>query len=355
MLQWLSFTIFSLIMSKNSHHTTTASTARQWHILSQLERKRWIGTNQIKEQLDILGFEMSIRTIQRDLNALAERFPIEKNHANPQGWRWRDDAPMQSLPHMNLSQAVAFSMVKDNLTQLLPPVVLDELMPWFDLAHRQLKESKIANTWLERVRILSANQPLIPPAVDADAKEVVYEALFNNKQLIASYKARGREQAFDYVLNPLAIIQRGVVIYLVATRADKPTKIRQFALHRFEKAELSDNQAILPTDFNLDDYINQGAMGFNFPLFDTLKTEHNQSPTANIHLIFEPTVGNSLLESPLSHDQQTWEDENGLHICATVNLTAQLVWWLRGFGKGLRQIEPNILALAVFENNLDNK
>lgn len=337
-------------MSKNSQHTITDTTARQWHILSQLERKRWIGTNHIKEQLDMMGFNMSIRTIQRDLNALAERFPIEKNHANPQGWRWREDAPMQSLPHMNLSQAVAFSMVKDNLTHLLPPAILDELMPWFDLAQRQLKESKIANTWLDRVRILSANQPLIPPTVDVNAKEIVYEALFKNKQLIASYKARGREQAYEYVLNPLALIQRGVVIYLVATRADKPDHIRQFALHRFENATLSDIDAPLPTDFDLDDYINQGAMGFNFPLFNSLKTEQNQNLTANIHLIFEPIAGNSLLESQLSQDQQTWEDDEGLHICATVNLTSQLVWWLRGFGKGLRHIQPEILAKAVFED-----
>ena len=91
-------------MSKSAAHTATATTARQWQILSQLDRKRWVGTTHIKEQLDLMGFDISLRTIQRDLNALAERFPIEKNNANPQGWRWQEDAPMQSLPHMNLSQ-----------------------------------------------------------------------------------------------------------------------------------------------------------------------------------------------------------------------------------------------------------
>lgn len=340
-------------MSKSALHTATATTARQWQILSQLDRKRWIGTTHIKEQIDLMGFDISLRTIQRDLNALSERFPIEKNNTNPQGWRWREDAPMQSLPHMNLSQAVAFSMVKDNLTQLLPPAVLDELMPWFDLANRQLKESKVANTWLDRVRILSANQPLIPPAVDSDAKEAVYEALFKNKQLLATYKARGRDEPQEYTLNPLAIIQRGVVIYLVASRTDKPAdEVRQFALHRFIRAEVSDSDATLPSDFDLDHYITSGAMGFNFPLFANLTTQssqNNQPPSEQIHLVFDPKAGNSLLESQLSEDQQTWEDEAGLHVTATVNLTAQLVWWLRGFGKGLRQISPEILAEAVYE------
>lgn len=341
-------------MSKAVTNNATATTARQWQILSQLDRKRWLGTTHIKEQLDLMGFDISLRTIQRDLNALAERFPIEKNNTNPQGWRWREDAPMQSLPHMNLSQAVAFSMVKDNLTQLLPPAVLDELMPWFDLANRQLKESKVVNTWLDRVRILSANQPLIAPAVNRDAKEAVYEALFQNKQLVAQYKARGRDEAQQYTLNPLAIIQRGVVIYLLASRTDRPVDdVRQFALHRFESATVSDQPADLPEDFNLDHYINTGAMGFNYPLFETLREAQNnhQPPQQQIHLIFTPQAGNSLLESQLSDDQLTYEDEAGLHVTATVSLTSQLVWWLRGFGKGLLKVEPEILAIAVYEPN----
>ena len=83
-------------MTKSVANNATATTARQWQILSQLDRKRWLGTTHIKEQLDLMGFDISLRTIQRDLNSLAERFPIEKNNTNPQGWRWREDAPMQS-------------------------------------------------------------------------------------------------------------------------------------------------------------------------------------------------------------------------------------------------------------------
>ena len=347
-------------MSKSLANNATATTARQWQILSQLDRKRWLGTTHIKEQLDLMGFDISLRTIQRDLNALATRFPIEKNNTNPQGWRWREDAPMQSLPHMNLSQAVAFSMMRHNLTQLLPPAILDELIPWFDLANRQLKESKVVNTWLDRVRILSANQPLIPPSVNPTAKDAVYDALFQNKKLIACYKARGREEAQKYTLNPLAIVQRGVVIYLIASRTDRASDdVRQFALHRFESAEVSASDAQTPKDFNLDNYINTGAMGFNYPLFqkimpDSEKNNH-EPPIQQVHLLFHPLSGASLLESPLSTDQQSWEDDEGLHITATVNMTSQLVWWLRGFGKGLRKIEPEILSIAVFETQTPNR
>lgn len=118
-----------------------ATTARQWQVLSQLQRNRWVGTTHIYEQLMMAGFDISLRTVQRDLNALAKRFPIEKQRQSTR-LALEEDAPLQSLPHMNLSQAVAFNMVEANLTQLLPPVILDELFPWFDLARRQLKTVK---------------------------------------------------------------------------------------------------------------------------------------------------------------------------------------------------------------------
>nr|WP_230659036.1 WYL domain-containing protein [Psychrobacter sp. I-STPA10] len=336
--------------NETSKDNSTATTARQWQLLSQLERGRWLGTAHLHEQLMMAGFDTSLRTVQRDLNALAERFPIEKNNANPQGWRWKDDAPIQSLPHMNLSQAVAFNMVEANLAQLLPPAILDELFPWFDLARRQLKDSKVAHTWLDRVRIEPATQPLIAPAIDIDCKDAIYEALFHQKQITAQYTRRNKDEPSDYLLNPLAIVQRGVIIYLLATRADdNDATIRTFALHRFTMVSVEDEAAILPADFELESYINSGGMGFVDPLFQDLPQHGKNTP---ITLVFNGQAGKSLTESRLSEDQQVYEDEdnNTLTVTATVNLTSQLVWWLRGFGQGLQQIQPEILAQAVNQN-----
>ena len=329
---------------------STATTARQWQLLSQLERGRWLGTAHLHEQLMLAGFDTSLRTVQRDLNALAKRFPIEKNNANPQGWRWEDDAPIQSLPHMSLSQAVAFNMVEANLAQLLPPAILDELFPWFDLARRQLKDSKVTHTWLDRVRIEPATQPLIAPAIDTSCKDAIYEALFNQKKISAQYTRRNKDEPSYYLLNPLAIVQRGVIIYLLATRVDdSDAVIRTFALHRFAAVTVEDTAAVIPASFDLERYINSGGMGFVDPLFKDLPNHGKNTP---ITLVFNAQAGKSLTESQLSEDQQVVEDDinNTLTVTATVNLTSQLVWWLRGFGKGLQQIQPEILAKAVSES-----
>lgn len=325
-----------------------ATTARQWQVLSQLQRNRWVGTTHIYEQLILAGFDISLRTVQRDLNALAKRFPIEKNNANPQGWRWKDDAPLQSLPHMNLSQAVAFNMVEANLSQLLPPVILDELFPWFDLARRQLKNSKVTHSWIDRVRIEPASQPLIAPHIDLESKDNIYHALFYQLQIKASYTRSGKSQASEYILNPIAIIQRGVIIYLLATRTDDPDAIiRTFALHRFVSVEILESAAQTPDNFHLDNYLDAGSMGFSHPLFSQLP-DHGKHTA--VELQFTKQAGKSLTESKLSDDQiVTVNEDETLTIRATVNLTSQLVWWLRGFGSGLLDAKPALLYQAVLD------
>ncbi|AMN50940.1 transcriptional regulator [Psychrobacter sp. P2G3] len=331
-----------------------ATTARQWQVLSQLQRNRWVGTTHIYEQLKLAGFDISLRTVQRDLNALAKRFPIEKNNANPQGWRWKDDAPLQSLPHMNLSQAVAFNMVEANLTQLLPPAILDELFPWFDLARRQLKNSKVTHSWIDRVRIETATQPLIAPHIDLDSKDNIYHALFYQLQVKACYTRSNKSEASEYILNPIAIIQRGVIIYLLATRTDDPEAIiRTFALHRFASVEILKSTALTPQNFHLDSYLDAGSMGFTHPLLSQLP-DHGKNTA--IELKFTTRAGKSLTESKLSDDQTVmFNDDDTLTIHATVNLTSQLVWWLRGFGKGLLDAKPQLLHQVVLDKQLDDE
>ena len=330
-----------------------ATTARQWQVLSQLQRNRWVGTTHVYEQLILAGFDISLRTVQRDLNALAKRFPIEKNNANPQGWRWKDDAPLQSLPHMNLSQAVAFNMVEANLSQLLPPVILDELFPWFDLARRQLKNSKVTHSWIDRVRIEPATQPLIAPHIDLDSKDNIYHALFYQLQIKASYTRSNKSQASEYTLNPIAIIQRGVIIYLLATRTDdSETIIRTFALHRFASVEILESAAKTPDNFQLDNYLDAGGMGFSHPLFRQLP---NHGKYTAIELQFTKQAGKSLTESKLSDDQIVIiNNDETLTIQATVNLTSQLVWWLRGFGNGLLNAKPELLYQAVLDKIVED-
>lgn len=328
----------------NSNQTAT-TTQRQWQMLSELHRKRWSGTKQIQSRLKASGFNVSLRTIQRDLNQLAERFPIESNGETPQGWRWRDDAPQQALPQMSMSQAVVFSLVEQNLRQLLPPSFLQEMAPWFTMARSQLAGNYQTGKWLENVRILPATQPLIGPDIDAKAQDSIYEALLQRRRIEAVYASRDSQSEDDakrYTLNPLALIQRGVVLYLICTRVDdEDQRIRMFALHRFLSSKILAQPSMPPEGFDLNQYVSSGAFGFYHP---TLKNK-----VANVELTFTASAGRSLLESKLSETQAVKINEKNdtITINAELAMTSQLVWWLRGYGDDLLAIKPKALANAV--------
>ena len=319
---------------------TSHSLYRQWQILSHLSSNKWMGTRELMELLQRQGVQISLRTIQRDLNQIAQRFPIESNKEVPQGWRWRADAPLQSLPHMTSSQAVTFMMVEEHLKHLLPPSLIEEMNPWFDLAKRSLSEQSHMRQWVNRVRIVPATQPLIPPTVDRLAQQTIYEALLQDRQIECIYQARSTHEEKSYLLNPLGLVQKGAIIYLVCTRQDK-TDIQTFALHRFKSAKLLKSKTIHPHQFELDDYIESGALGF--------RVDYAQ-PTEQIQL--KLTLSDSEIqffeESQLSKDQQIIKLAEGLYqVQATVPFTSQLVWWLSSFGQKIQKIEPETVAEAV--------
>ncbi len=333
-------------VSGSAEKETASGLHRQWQLLSRLSTGKWVGTRQLREQLQREGIDISLRTIQRDLNQLSSRFPIECNGEVPQGWRWQADAPVQSLPHMNSSQAVTFMMVEEHLRHLLPPSLLDEMRPWFDLARRSLSaEHNNVRQWVNRVRIIPPTQPLIPPLVQPAAQQAIYEALLQDRQLSAHYQRRGQDSTDRiYTLNPLALVQRGPIIYLLCTRSDRED-VRMFALHRFSSATVLEQRANKPADFDLDTYLASGALGFR-------SIDSGDVHPEQIQLRFSAQAGQSLLECRLSDDQVATSDEQGrILVQATVPLTAQLVWWLRGFGRGVEILAPHSLAQAVNDDD----
>lgn len=322
---------------------TSNSLYRQWQILSRLSTGKWMGTRELQENLEREGIEISLRTIQRDLNQIALRFPIESNKTVPQGWRWRSDAPIQSLPHMTSSQAVTFMMVEEHLKHLLPPSLIEEMNPWFDLARRSLSSQNNVRQWINRVRIVPANQPLIPPVVDRAAQQAIYEGLLQDKQLECVYRARGPlSEDRHYILNPLALVQKGSIIYLICTRHDK-SEVQTFALHRFRSAHVLEQRSLHPVNFDIDAYIDSGALGFRVDF-------NKPTQMIDLALIMNETDALYFSESQLSANQKIEPiSETLFKVSARVPFTSQLVWWLRSFGQKIIRIEPLEVFYAVHE------
>lgn len=306
-------------------------------ILKLIPSRGRIDAATIKNKLEreLPGFQTTLRTIQRDLVDLRDAlFPIEGDGCKPQGWKWRDGESIIQIPAMDLTAALTFRMAEDHLARLLPKTCLNSLAPHFKHARKLLQKYEIdaLTDWPRKVGVVSRNQPLLPPVIDAQVVDVVYQALFENRRFQVQYRRPGKE-AEQRELNPLGIVFNDPAVYLVATCWDYTDPLL-YALHRMSEAQLLETSCTRPEGFDLPTYLAEGALGFATQTGKTLR----------LKVLFEPDAAWHLQETPLAKDQTITQRRDGrLLVEAQVMDTPQLRWWLLGFGPQVEVVGPKKL------------
>lgn len=312
---------------------------RQWRMLRLVPRyPRKITARELTAALAEIDYEVAKRTIERDLQTLSEVFPLMcDDRVRPFGWSWVKDAPSFDLPGLSPEESLAIKLVEQYVAPLLPTSVLGHLSPHFKAADLALKRSantsKLAN-WVDKIRVVPAAQPLRTPKIAPGVQSLIYESLLRDRRIRAHYRKRGADKANEYFLNPLALVQRGPVTYLISTSVSQPLP-RLFDLHRFQKIEITDDAVERPTNFDLDDFIASGAFGFG------------GGKRLKLTALFERTAAEHLFETPLSDDQVMSKQGNRVRLKASVIGTPQLLWWLLGFGDQVEVLAPANLRAEV--------
>jgi predicted DNA-binding transcriptional regulator YafY len=313
---------------------------RQWQMLRIIPRyPHKITAKLLLEKLLAERFDVTKRTVERDLIALSEMFPLVSDERDrPYGWSWSKDAPVFNLPGLSHHEALTLAMVEQHLNNLLPASTLSQLQPYFKAARQHLSnipQTQRARSWLNKVRSVPTTQPLLPPNIKPTVQHTVYEALLGDKQLEIKYLKRGEEKAVDYRIHPLAAVQRGTVTYLFCRLFDYED-FRTLALHRIQSANILEDAAKIPTGFSIDDEINKGRFGFG------------EGKQIRLEAVFYNGSGDHLFETALSSNQTLTEQADGsLTLNATVADTPQLAWWLLGLGDGVEIVKPASLRKTL--------
>jgi predicted DNA-binding transcriptional regulator YafY len=321
---------------------TPETLLRHWQTLRLIPRApRRIAVSELREHLTAEGFIVGKRTVERDLNALSRIFPlVSDDRSKPFGWSWQADAPAFDLPGMSNSEALTLLMGREHIQSVLPSSTIAQMLPHFRMAEKKLaalKERKGVAAWPSKVRVVPPTQPLHAPRIASEVQTTLYEALLSDCQCRVTYQGRSSAKTETYTLHPLALVQRGQVLYLVCT-IKTYSDIRLLALHRIRTAELIDAPVKSPKNFDLDAYLASGAFGW--------------IPGELIHLdaAFTQEAGAHLAETPLAEDQRIKTTADGrLRVQATVRETQQLVWWLLGFGEGVEVLAPRRLRTRMAE------
>jgi len=309
---------------------------RQWQMLRLIPRHPLkISTPELVQRLADADFSTTQRTVQRDLLSLSDIFPLQSDErSKPFGWSWMADADVLDVPGMDTDTALAFYLAEKHLEPLLPRTTTKRLQAHFRTAAHvldRIASDKGNPAWRNKVRVLLRGPGLQAPAIKPEIQAGVHDALLRNRRLKVTYKPRGQDGDKDYEINPLGLVLKDGLVYLVCSMWDYPD-IRLLTLHRMQKANPLDIPASVPDGFDLDAYIASGELDFAIGGKITLKAR------------FTTGAAFHLQERPLSADQTLIpQDDDWLLLTASVQDTSELRWWLLGFGDEVEVLKPKAL------------
>lgn len=319
-------------------NSTNGAIARQWELLKLIPSSRSEGWNPsaFMNELGERGFEVSKRTVQRDLVALAEVFDLEcDEREDGYYWRWQAGAKLD-IQSLELTDALTLRLIETSLRPLLPASVLKALEPRLENAAEKLDSVSPRNSiggWTNKVASVLPMVPFIAPKIDPKVLEEVQNCLLKDFALTCRYRSVGAEKPKELTLHPLGLVQRASVTYLIANAFDY-TEPRAFALHRMSKVENTYEAAKRPKGFSLKQFIEDGGMGFGEARPITLVAR------------ISPMLARELEETRLSEHQKIQEDGDWFRIEAPVKHTWQLEWWLLSKMDDLEVLEPENLRAS---------
>lgn len=307
---------------------------RQWAMLRAIPRHpRRIDAPTIHGRLRDLGMAVSLRTVQRDLNALAETFPLDFDESKPQGWCWRPGVGQLEIPSMDAHAALTFNLVEEYMQNLLPRSTLSHMAPWFDAAQGVASsQASTVTKWRDKLRVIPHTLNKVPAPIDPDIQTTIYNGLFNEKQIQVTYRAiTTGQEAKTYPVHPLGLVVMEQVVYLVCTVKDYKDA-RFLALHRIDAAELLEAIAVRPAAFDIDEFI---MREFGIRL--------GKEPI-NLVLRIRGVLAKYLAETPVAADQTlTPIDDAWTRVEVKVQDTIQLRTWLRSLGPDAVVESPDFL------------
>ncbi|BBP01053.1 helix-turn-helix transcriptional regulator [Sulfuriferula nivalis] len=306
-------------------------------ILQRIPKGRTVTASELRQQLADAGINRDLRTLQRQLDMLSENYDIDRDDSSkPYRYKWKEFAKGLSLVGLSPQESLLLTLAEQHLNSLLPTKLMKSMQGFFTQARSQLgdkSKTKREREWLEKVRVVSTTQPLLPPKIDPLVFEQVSNALYANQWLEVDYKNAAGKRTETRVM-PLGLAQQGQRMYLVC-RFDGYDNERSLALNRIISAKVSTLTFERPKDFDLKQYDDDGRFGYGNG--QHIKLSFRIDKDAGLHL----------LESPLSLDQRVVELDDAYEITATVVDSEMLEWWLRGFGDDVWAVNKEVISVVT--------
>ena len=314
--------------------SSTEAIRRGFSILGSVSRSP-MSSRDIFRRLYDDGFNVSIRTIERDLSRLPDIFPslIEVDDRS-KPFTYRQPVNARKYSAMNPTEAICLELAFSFLNPILPKKTLDPINPYLKEADAVLNEShaKKYKNWKDKVLTINEGLQLQSANVTQKVINNIHEALWDEKVVIAKYQSRTKKYADNYKIHPAGLVYRGRIIYLICSFDDNPNKIVYLPLQRFKSIE------ILPEEKSF----HHGKKVANL-VKDLLGFKLNDKKL-KVKLKFSKMAGAHLFETPLSKKQTIKETRDGYFMVEDEVIdNMELRYWIRAFGDEVEVVQPKIL------------
>lgn len=300
-----------------------------------------VSTDRLLEKLSAAGFEVDLRTLQRNLRDLLEsgEFGLrsEKSGRESARWQYLADTPVTMFPSLDDHTALAFRLADAFLKSLMPPETVKALRPFVEEAGRHLSKRRhaAAGKWQDKIHVFPQGMRRKPPKIRPEVREVVYRALLEEMPLRLVHHSRNSPVPKEFYISPVGLVIRDYLIYLYGVTREKK-QVLAFALNRTQRAEILEGAIF-----------DKPPPGFALAESEELVSKAYQgSKYIDLRLRIGKISTYSLRECPLAGRQVLISDaenpEGGI-LTATVPNTVELRQWIRSLGPDTEVLGPTFL------------
>ena len=294
----------------------------------------YLETKHIHQRLMELGFDVSLRTVERDMKILPDIFPQHvyvNDISKPYGYKLPKGN--RKLSGMSPEEAVCLQLAFDYLNPLLPNGSLDPIAPYLKEAEviLEMQQSGKMKNWKNKVLTLNEGFNLQPAIIKEGVLSTIHKALWAGTTNKAAKTSKNKKEPSEYVLHPCGLVYRGRISYLVCSFDNYTDKFIYLALQRFQSVEIGDEYSA-HRDKNVRT-VAKDLVGFRLKR-DKIK----------IALKFSLYAGSHLYETPISDRQKISSTKDGfLLVEDTVNDDMELRFWIMAFGEEVEVMKPKSL------------
>lgn len=325
-----------------------------WDLLESMQREEdWIASRTLHDRLrPKYGYSAAAaKTIQRALRRLLDAGLIEgRGQGSARSWRNLPERTPNKIEVKSVDLAIALLQLESLAANQLPAEPLKILRDYCDRSRELLHSHPTyprylqGRAWLGKAAIIDSGYPLIAPPQDEKVIQALMDALYRSVKLHLHYQnaAMSTDAPASYHVSPLALIERGSVLYLVSCRRSRRNGNIARYLHRIDrivKALVTQDPADADKNFDLERFLRHEHSLLFFP----------ESPQRITLKVRERGYRSRLRQYRLSEDQVITEMPGGFELVATVRPSLTFKQFVLGLAPDAILTEPVSLRKELSE------